>query len=307
MSRFMADQSGYGECPKGQSSTEYGLGIGLVALLTVGALHMLGNTLNISASNMIPDHSPSVALPPVGGVIAIDRLPADQKISPGADGYRSRGILKISDFTIRMAGTVATLGANGTTFELSGQLKAIAVKLQQSGEISDAEANKLLALANQGFRLAELEKQVEEASKHTGSTHDFLQSSIQFDGKRYTIPEVAALIGFGTQSDLIEDIRNNPNYMLETETALPETLAFINLYHDAISGANIQNSEARGVVSQLSSEISYLTDAVCDLIMSSYDPSVALDDLKKNTASQATVYDATAICYVGNGACRAVH
>lgn len=294
----------FAEYHGGQSLVEYGLCIGLVVLLALVGLQALGVNLNVCFTNMIPDPkaavaaSPSAATLPVSGT-SVTIPPAGS----GGGGTKGSSVVKASDYTVRMAGTVATLGANGTTFELSSQLKAIADKLRSSGEITDAEANKLVALANQGFRLAELEKKVEEASKRSGSTQGFLQSSIQFDGKSYTMPEVAGLIGFGTPTDLTQDIKNNSNYMLETSNASPETLAFITLYQDAISGANIQNSEAKGIVSQLSSEISYLTDAVSNLIYGAYDPNISLENLNKNTASQASVYDSTAICYIGNGAC----
>ena len=289
----------------GQSLTEYGLGIGLVALIALAGLTSLGENLNIAFENMIPKPSPPVAVsvPPIGlanvsGGSGSSQGPA-QTGAPAK--FSGNSVIKPADFTTSLTSTVTTLGANGTTFELAKQLKAMAAKMLASGEITETEANKLYMLANQGYRLADLEKQVEEASKRNGSTGAFLGSSITFDSKSYTMPEVASLIGFGTPTELRQDIVANNNYMLETKDASPETLAFINLYQDAISGPNLQNSPAKGVVSQLSSEISYLTDDVSNLIYGAYAPDITLENLNQNTVSAATVYDSTAICYVGNG------
>ncbi len=290
----------------GQSLTEYGLGIGLVALISLAGLTSLGGNLKIALENMIPKPTPpvavSVALP---GGPAKGSGSSSSSQGPTQTGapvsFSGNSVIKPADFTTNLTSTVTTLGANGTTFELAKQLNAMSAKMLASGEISETEANKLYALANQGYRLANLEKQVEDASKRNSSTGAFLASSINFDGKTYTMPQVASLIGFGTPTELRQDIKANNNYMLETNDASPETLAFINLYQDAINSPNLQNSEAKGVVSQLSSEISYLTDDVSNLIYGAYAPDITLENLNQNTVSAATVYDSTAICYVGNG------
>lgn len=296
-------------CQSGQALSEYGLGIGLVALVALAGLTNLGGNLKVSLEKMLPQAPPPLAAtaPPAispaagsGNTGTPGALPI-AAVAGRPAAFNGTSIIQPANFTTRMTGTVATLGANGTTFELSNQLKSMAGKMLESGEISEAEANKLYALANQGYRLAALEKLVEDASRSHSSTAAFLASSINFDGKTYTMPEVAGLIGFGTPTELRQDIVANSNYMLETKDASPETLAFINLYHDAISSPNMQNSPAKGVVSQLSSEISYLTDGISNLIYGAYDPNITLENLNQNTVSAATVYDSTAICYIGNG------
>jgi hypothetical protein len=291
----------------GQTLSEYSLGIALVAILSLTALSNLGGNLKVAFKQMIPKAAPSAIVNTMPTTNNPTNAPnGSVKLQTGSSngniaGNFSESVIEPHDYTTRLTGTVTTLGANGTTFQLANQVKALGEKMLASGEITETEANKLYALANQGYRLAELEKQVEDASKRNSSTGDFLGSSISFDGKNYTIPEVAGLIGFGTPTDLTQDIKKNSNYMLETADASPETLAFIQLYQDAISVPGLQNSEAKGVISQLSSEISYLTDAISNLIYGAYDPNITLENLNKNTVSVATVYDSTSLCYVGNG------
>lgn len=292
-----------------QAMTEYMIGASLIAVISIGALFALGNNLDDLLKMLLPAPpktmtanagkpiSVDVAAPPVSNIPDVAVPPTSPT---GANA------VSVSDYSGSLTSIVSTVGANGATSQLAAQLVALAAKLKESGQISDEEANKLVSLANQGFRLADLERSVEEASKTKGSTQAFLQSSINFDGKTYTIPEVAGLIGFGSPTDLTQDIQNNSNYMLEStpsSTAAPETLAFLNRYQDVINSPNIQNSEAQKVVSQLSSQISYLSDAVSNLIYGANDPNISLENLNKNTASVATVYDSHSICYLGGDAC----
>jgi Flp pilus assembly pilin Flp len=235
------------------------------------------------------------------GLLAAKEQEPEPSAKATSDGSTS---IKPSDYSLNLTNVVQTIGANGATSQLAQELQALAKKMKDSGEIDQAEADKILALANQGFRLADLENLVETQSKNAGSTQAFLASSINFNGKTMSMQDVAGIIGYGTPTDLTEDIKNDPNYMMSTQYASPETLTFLNLYNDATGVNGIQNQEAKNVVTKLSSEIAYLTDAVSNLIYGASDPNITLENLRGNTASQATVYDSYGICYTGGATCK---
>jgi len=291
----------------GNAVLEYILPAILITLGCISALSVLGveicDQLNLLKSNMASMSSQAKQQEEFHQQIKM-AFQASTMASRNAIGLQSgnTSAIDLPGLSTGMAARVQTLGANGTTSLLAVQLQALAEKLLKDETITQDSANKILALANQGFRLAALERSIEDASQKANSNQEFMNTSILFDGKNITMADAANLIGFTTPTDCNQDIATNPAYMLNPANASPETLSFINLYQAALSDPSITNSaEAQGLISQLSSQISYLSDDVGNIIWSAQLTSQSLTTIHNNVISYASTYDSTAICYMGNG------
>jgi len=170
------NQTSWKDC--GQGLSEYSLGIALVAVVSLGALTLLGGSLSDVFENLLPKDFKSpmavatIPKPLAPEVIApVPQQPATQTQTqiqtPGlpADGFSlklSNGkTLAFPQYPKDMRKSIETLGANGTTSLLAGTLQALIKQLKDAGEITDAQAANLMAVANQGYKIAGMEKTVE--------------------------------------------------------------------------------------------------------------------------------------------------
>lgn len=276
----------------GQSLTEYGLIMSLVALLSLGGLIDLGKNVSNLATHMIPGYQApaSSGVPPGsnGGVGASTG-------GGGNGGVQGNVSLSLQDYPTELTSSVQTAGVNGTTMQLSSQLKSIAQTLLASGQIPEEDANRLTALANQGLRMAALESQIEAASQKAGSNEAFLNTPIMFEGQAFLVKDAGNLIGFSTTGNPATDLTADAHYMLSTHTAQPETLAFLNLYNDAAAIPGLQNTETMAIVQKLSAEVSYLSDVASDHVNSAHLPTTTLGGLQQQTISSATAFDSHSI------------
>jgi len=280
----------------GNTIVEYTL-IGIaVIVVSIGALNLLGQSIHGafaavkgSMENSIQSSNSAIA----------QHASAKANFVAGVSSQITINANTPSVLSGSLASLVQTSGANGATAALSLQLQTLANQLLSEGKISQDEANKLLALANQGFIIASLESQIEAASKSAASNQDFLNTTINFQGTSYLVKDAANLIGFSSPGNPTTDLSANSNYMLQTNTASPQTLAFLNLYQQAINSPELTTAGAVASVQQLSAQISYLSDVTCDLANSAYNPQITLTALHQQTISSATAYDSSQIAQMG--------
>jgi hypothetical protein len=259
-------------------TTEYALVSALIVLACLGALASLqnqpGNQMTDLSWHMNGGHASTVH----GEIQAIlkktyARLPADQQA------------LLQSDFSTKLV----TLGANGTTDLLATQLTLVAQALKEIGAITEAQSEDLLNLANQGHTIAQAERLIEDSvsGKTQSSTGMYT-----FQGKEYTLDQLAGQIGFGGVS--MDEVANP----LTSDKAEPVLANFQSLYTTAQRDGSLEIPEVKALVDQASSQILTTGELVEDV----YTREQITDDyaaFKTRLASNATNASSGAICTAG--------
>lgn len=240
----------------GQSLTEYGLIGALVIGLSLLALQMLGKSLNLSVTNMVPDR---VSLQPTQTAAPGSGPSQNPAALPGSPGVQSPDGMTLKlpngrsldlDIPADISKSIMTVGANGTTDMLASSLEALAQQLLASGEISESGSNALLNLANIAHRQAAIARLVEDVMSVGGSnTQGALVSTIQFEGKTYKLDELAGLIATGTAN------------ADGTYPYGPEIAKFWQAYQDLWPAGAMTNSTAAGIVDVYVHEIANLADS----------------------------------------------
>ncbi|MCE3233888.1 MAG: hypothetical protein K0Q50_68 [Vampirovibrio sp.] len=288
--------------PVGQSMTEYVVIGASVLVVSMGGLLLLGSTLNQQFSNMVasrPLHGPMV--------VAVGKAPSvPVAVSPAVLGSKK---IKLSDNTEvvlnhvgeNLKKTVETAGANGATERMLADLQSLTQQLVTSGKITEAQGNDLYALANKGYQIAALERQIEDVANAARSDRSFLNTRIEYNGKQYTVEEAGELLGFASGVDPAKNIQRNPEYLLSLTDANSETKAFIQQYNKVMQNGSMEDPAVKGIVSQLSSNITYLTDIVVDVVWSIQNSDLSVSQTQSHLVSLSTVFDSNGICSAGKG------
>jgi Flp pilus assembly pilin Flp len=180
----------------GQGVTEYGLIGTLIALVAVGGIALLGPRLSGLFAGMLGKKPAAVAvvhnpLPgPVGPSVPIAPDTSQGNVSLVLSPGQSMSL----NMPTNLSKSVQTLGANGTTELLASNMTAMTQQMLTNGQITEAQANAVMQLANQAHHIANIEKQLEDVVAGFGMDSAALQSTpVTIDGKTYANAYEAAL------------------------------------------------------------------------------------------------------------------
>jgi hypothetical protein len=235
---------------KGQSLLEFGLIAAGVLVLAIPAMMVLGRNLNSLWMGMLSIPPPSAA--PVVAKVPFEPPSPTPTPSGGGSGSTSPPSPSASSNlpAVLNAATITqmvqTAGVNGATDELANSLVNQAEKLLAEGQIDEAAYNNIIALANQGHRLADIESAIMSAAKAAGNGggSGYDRSSAQFDGKTYSGPQLSALIG--TSSTDVKSFQQLLNSVLATNTldaATRESITQLSASILTIANASATSSE----------------------------------------------------------------
>jgi len=221
----------------GQSLTEYGIAAALIAIVAISGLTRLGGNLGKLFNGMLPGPGQQTAAVtanqlPAAGSTFVPSSSANASSSPTA----SAAILLSAPLTTKaLSASVQTAGVNGTTSMLSDSLLLKANQLKADGKIDENTYNDIVALANQGHKLAQIETAIDSAAKSAGSNGGlgFDKTSVVLNGKTYSGPDIVAQIS-GTS---------------------PDILAFQQLQSQVLNSSAITDPAAKSLISQLSGNI----------------------------------------------------
>ena len=284
---------------KGQAISEYGLIGALVAVLVIPALVILGGNLNslfggmfgsgkpattvaLSSSPTSPTAQPtttaSSTTPPATSTTSQPGIPTAGVSVTMADGTT----LALPSYPTNLSATVSTSGANGTTTILANNLQSMATQMLDAGKITQEQYNSLISLANQGHRMALIEKTIEDFATTDPSGQGMLEmASIPFEGKNYHKDDLSAKVGAGG-----------------SESAL-----FQQLYQDVANQGLLNDPAVKALISQLTNNITAIGNAFAGATYMA-DSS---REITKDTASQLTNQDSASICTTGNATDSGVH
>lgn len=187
----------------GQSLSEYVLIAASALVLAIPALLTLGNNLNSIWMGMLPmDKATSGSASASAGLSS--GMPSNVQFShlpvkiPAASGINAASSLPAagSASTDALIKTVETLGVNGATEQLSNTLIDMANQLLAEGQIEQSSYNEIIALANQGHRLADIESAIVSAAKSAGNKGGagFDNAMVELDGQSYRGEALSAMI-----------------------------------------------------------------------------------------------------------------
>ena len=185
------------KAPYGQSIVEY-LMIGGVAAFTIFACWLalsssLNDLLKGVGNNMSDKGESAIAAKPspkpVVGSPTGPMVDVEITLSDGT-------ILKLKDMPANLSTLVETSGANGTTDHISLALEDLAKKLRDAGEITEEQAAALVELANQGHRMAAIQRTIEQgidaANKAGIPISEYV---VTFEGQEIPLRNLANRVG----------------------------------------------------------------------------------------------------------------
>jgi len=140
-------------------------------------------------------------------------------------------------------------GANGMTEQLASTLTANASNMLAAGEITQAQANLLIALADQGHILAQNQSLFENALKSG-------QKSIAYKGKTYSLADFANQLAFNANTSSTQNWQLNP-----TQTS-PLLQPFAQIYQEVQQSGMLNNPQVQQQVSSVAIQIGALSDAL---------------------------------------------
>lgn len=280
---------------KGQALTEYGLVIVLLGLAGLGGLVLYGSSVsqelfNLTGESGQPEISAGLATPPGTEIQAVVSLSASKQGSEGLTPILN-GIPYKSPNSAEIKQMIETAGSNGTTDILASVIERIAAHLAAEEKLSETDAHALLALANQGHRIAGIEKIMEDAV--AGSNNDreaFLNTPVVFEGKTYQ--NAYELVG---QKIGASDGFSGADISKFEQLQQAAIAALANL--PPVEGVSVQS-----VVEQLCGDIRTIADGFETVTWRvTEDASGSLSNLDKMVASYYTDRNSAGICSTGSG------
>jgi Flp pilus assembly pilin Flp len=291
------DKARLNRTPSGNALTEYGLIAAIVLGASCVALSNLGDNVSDLFKSMLStkaQESTAGSNPkPTTNEAGMPPLQAGEIQITLSDGTT----IRLPDHPQDLTRSVMTAGANGTTHALANTLKAIATQLQEKGAITQAEFNTLIALSNQGHRIADVQKAIEAVAQKSKTPSEFSASLFQFDGNTYTLDGITSLIGFDNGS-MDPNAVTNP---LTDPTACPEMSTFQELFKKAQRTGALDDPVLRNVVKTLSVQILSISDLNNIAAYNIADYYAPTSSMAGNIVSNLTDYKAVGICGAGNG------
>lgn len=233
---------------QGQSLNEYALGIVLVVIPATAALLLLGDNIGSLFNGMLQQSPPAntsaaVIAPPQGSPgnmseqnngSLVTGIAQNTGLQPGPKAY-------LNPYPANLKESVTTAGANGTTNQLLLSLEAVIHDLQASGQLSPAQSDTLTKLANQGHKIAELEKEMEM----------LLHKNPMSEEDKARISHIGSLIGWGS-----------PGVYGAPGVDYYETDIFRKLYEQAVQDGTFKDPATQEVVNLLVNQINNIANGM---------------------------------------------
>lgn len=285
----------------GQGLAEYSLIAGMIVLLAIPALFLLGGNISDMTQSMIAP-MPKNAKPSLNVAGAASVAKGNSLNQPtntladalGFDAFSSKALAK----------EIQTAGANGATEVLANRIEQIAQQKLAAGEMTQDQFNRMMALANQGHRLAAMESLVEDAAAKASNPQAFMDQTIVFEGKKYTVADFGYLFGFSQSGGLL----SNP--LDSARLAYPEMKTFISMYDQVVASGALTDAATQAEVKKLASDIANINDSVLFAMQDlGWDESIQPSDFTGSAAARVANLDASGktnqksgkLCTYGHG------
>lgn len=285
------------QCCSGQTLSEYALVGCLVLVVAIAGLTGLGGNLNEALRLIVPSPSPkSFASSAVAAAPVPASLPSANPIPVSLPTGQT---LLVDMAPVNAQNSIQTNGANGTTTLLANQLIAIEQQLLQAGDLTQEQANLFSKLANQGHRMANIERLVEQAATMASDTESYRQIRLTLDGQQYAPDELHNMLGW-KDAEMHAFMLTSPEDAINMipEKQSVELKTFLSMYSELAQSNALQNPKVKANVDQLVTQIAFLSDvtksASAGLIRGDW--SVPMQDL---VVADSTDINSVGICQNG--------
>ncbi|MEB3286395.1 MAG: hypothetical protein VKJ04_02715 [Vampirovibrionales bacterium] len=241
---------------QGQSLSEYGIAVSLIAVVSVGGIIVLQEDLRDAFSSLLPapksSFTPLTANIPAGQTVALTSpnstgnagsTSTDAGLAPV--NIDSPEYLDLGQYPANLDQEIDVSGANGTTSKLLAVLDSTIAQALVNGQVTEEQSNALKALAEQGHRIGRIEAVIEDIIKNNPSA---LTKPLTFEGKQYH--DALALV---------HEINVRMNGVLAPELAQMNSL----LQQAGAQGA-LNDPTINTVVTTLSNQIMSLANGLSD-------------------------------------------
>jgi Flp pilus assembly pilin Flp len=208
-------------------------------------------------------------------------------------------VITLPDTVDTMEETVKTLGANGTTMVLANSLEALIDQLAANNELNKTQAQKLITLANQGHKLAKLQKLAEDIVANTATTAEYRALMESNPKIMYISEEGLYSLHMGYYYPVDMDPLN-PYANLDADGVVGE---FLKTYHAAVASGALDDPAVRAVVETLTRKISNLNTVTALTLISLADDEISHSDVSGLIVENIDkTHDSSAkICTTGKG------
>ena len=291
---------------QGQSLVEYGLLVAFIAVVSLGALTVLGtetdNAISTAGTGIMGQPSSGAT---ANGAVGNGATPFSLDLS-NASGLGTASVtladgtvLPLDNYPTAMSASIETTGANGTTQLLAASMETLIEELAESGKLDVNQTNALMNLANQGHKLAEMEFMIEQAYNNASSNSEFQNTTFMFDGEMLTPGQISQRLGFHNHRtwDMVDKDAMTLGDMTYSDS---EMKVFIDLYDQAVVTGALDDPQVNAVINTLSNQIAQIAG-----MMEDFPEGVKKSNFEsaKNDhyASHTTHMNAKGICNAGGG------
>lgn len=192
---------------KGQSIAEYVILAGMIAMSTIGALNVFGDSLSDKAEEFwvaFNANGPAAATVPTIAAAMPAAPPTGVQVALGGGGTVMQGsYTNAEELFNSLNNMVETGGAHGVTKETLGYLGQVVQQKLDAGEITQEDANELLWLADKGYEMAEVHAVIQNVMNATDPAN-LDTTAVSYGGQTYANVEELSKAQFhinGTMSN----------------------------------------------------------------------------------------------------------
>lgn len=261
----------------GNVLVEYALPIALIGIACIGALTLIGSTSSDFISGMSKQMGDGKTVQ-----LAADSSAIQSQSSQAGENQNTTGNaisnIEVAFLPSDTTKSIDTTGSNGTTEILATQLSTFTQESLAKKEINQEQANQLQDLANQGFRLGQIEAAVETAFANN-------QGSVEFEGKKYSVYDLAhTLNAYDEDSGITLTPTNTRN--LDADHVGSELKSFLTTYNEVKNSGALSNSKVNTTVTGLTAQISTISDNMAESIfrLTQTDEKSSVSQLNNNEA-----------------------
>lgn len=328
---------------RGAEIAEYGLILALLVLIAIPALVVMGEGLSASYFNMNPTgkaaqlfgllgggggpggggsadgsaSSPTGSEPAPAEAVAVASADAPAEAQPADSLFTGENTalsatmseLVSQGFKATSAdGILQAVGANGgakTTEALLGGLEELVDQMEASGEMTADEADHFRRLANQGHRIAAIERIIEQAGERYDGDYandqQFMAQRVEYNGRTVTIGQLSTLIDLpgGTPTNWYDHLYTGHVNTSNDFFSPNELSSFVDIYQDSQKLEVVRkNPELYDYIYSMSSTVIMTGEQVGSLEFKTGNESAVRESLATSLSGKADQASAN-ICTAG--------
>ena len=281
---------------KGSALTEYALPLALMVLVSYPFWQAISQGFGNQLETVFAENSSNASLATnqggSSGTIAALSGQTNNNVSPSASLNNPASVSPAGPWSDTKypasSAIIESAGVNGYTEALAAYLYRMSQELLAAGEIDAMQSSAIIDLANQGYRMAAIQKVIEDkAQLYLDDKKGFQDALVTFDAQTHTV--------------------QHWGYQLNTafnETGAPtpvETMRFKTLLDNVIQGnQKIQDPTTLTILKSLGDEIWMVSNRFQDTV-TGMDQTVEPADLASKTYSLITSAGSKNICATGGG------